>query len=324
MADVRPGPGSLYQPSHCPYPVNLICRSPGGNIGPMSGEVDQAEQAAPPAAGLADLDRLLADLQWSYAGGERVTAGAGERYAMPPNEPHFVLVERGLLRLRGLGEIVDLVASDMLFAVRAPRGGELHALADASWISVRLEQDTVSGPVRDMLPERLYLTDFVLHEPHATALLTTMVDHDPNRGNGVVCDRIATLVASMAFQSWLVRGCAPKRWLMHVDDPDLARVVAAIHENPGRAWSVDALAQVALASRSGFAERFRTAVGATPGRYVTYVRMEQAKRLLAHRDATVTQVAARLGYASDDAFSRAFRRHTGVQPSRWRSERRRG
>ncbi|WP_256666945.1 helix-turn-helix domain-containing protein [Nocardia cyriacigeorgica] len=91
-----------------------------------------------------------------------------------------------------------------------------------------------------------------------------------------------------------------------------------MHADPGKDWTVEALARVALASRSGFAARFQAATGRTPGRYLTQLRVERAQQFLIEQDASVGAVARRLGYRSETAFGRAFRRHTGRTPSEWR------
>jgi transcriptional regulator GlxA family with amidase domain len=133
-----------------------------------------------------------------------------------------------------------------------------------------------------------------------------------------MASRIATIIASAAVRSWVENGCAPDQWLVSVRDPHIARAVAAMREAPGEQWTVERLARVASASRTVFAERFRELVGDSPNRYLTAVRMEHAARLLRDGRLSVADVAARLGYSSDVAFSRAFRRHTGESPAMWR------
>jgi AraC-like DNA-binding protein len=133
-----------------------------------------------------------------------------------------------------------------------------------------------------------------------------------------VLAQLANVVTTAAIRSWVESGCesaAVLEGLLHA--ADVSRALRAIHEEPGAPWTVDALARLALASRSSFAERFRTVVGTTPVRYLARVRMEEAKRLLSGGTG-VTDTAVRLGYSSDAAFSRAFRRHTGAAPSQWR------
>lgn len=96
-------------------------------------------------------------------------------------------------------------------------------------------------------------------------------------------------------------------------DPHLAKTLRRIHEDPGRAISVQALARDAAMSRSAFFERFRREVGVAPMQYATGWRMALAKDLL-RDDVATAQIAQRVGYGSASAFSAAFTRHVGMSP----------
>jgi len=103
-----------------------------------------------------------------------------------------------------------------------------------------------------------------------------------------------------------------------VRNPDVGKVLAAIHLQPERDWTVEALARMMGASRSAFAQRFATVVGETPAKYVLRVRMHQARQWLARDGMRVSVVASRLGYDSEASFSRAFKRVMGMAPSHFR------
>lgn len=268
-----------------------------------------------------ELDDVLSGLRWRCAAGEALSLAACERRRVDEGESSALLVTSGLVRVDDLGDPQDLAPGDFLFVPHG-HGFTLCALSEAVVLRVRMAPAGSSGAL-DALPRRVLLTEFAEHEPMADTLLRNLAE-DGGHPHGVLRDRVATLIASIAVSSWHARGCAPSRWLLRVDDPDLARAVAAIHAEPGREWTVEALARVALASRSGFAARFRAATGQPPGRYLSTVRIEQAQRMLSRTDASIAAVAHRLGYGSDTAFGRAFRRHTGVTPSEWQRRRVRG
>lgn len=107
-------------------------------------------------------------------------------------------------------------------------------------------------------------------------------------------------------------------WLAALRDPVLGPALAELHGEPGRDWSVAELASRVAVSRSVLDERFRHLLGRPPMRYLAEWRMHLAADLLATTDLAVFQVARRVGYESEEAFSRAFKRSTGVPPSRWR------
>ncbi|GAD84648.1 helix-turn-helix domain-containing protein [Nocardia asteroides] len=271
-------------------------------------------------SGASGLDNVLAGLQWRFAGRDEfaLAAGGWEHLA---GGPTALVVTDGLVRVHCPasvdhdGEAEDLASGDFLFVPR-PNRLALTGLAESAVLRVRLDP-VGSGNAMDALPRRVLLTEFVRHAPLAATMLEHLVRDCPDPF-GVQGDRVATLIGSMAIESWHARGCAPKRWLLRVNEPGVARAVAAMHADPGREWTVEALARVALASRSGFAARFQAATGLTPGRYLTALRVERAQLFLAERDASVGAVARRLGYRSETAFGRAFRRHTGRTPTEWR------
>lgn len=110
---------------------------------------------------------------------------------------------------------------------------------------------------------------------------------------------------------------APPGLARGLADPRLAAAIREMHGHPARDWTVEQLAGKAALSRSAFFERFSRAVGVPPMEYLLGWRMALAKELLRRGDATVTQVAERVGYGSASTFSTAFRRYVGQPPSRW-------
>ncbi len=104
-------------------------------------------------------------------------------------------------------------------------------------------------------------------------------------------------------------------------DPVLAPALALLHAEPARKWTVPALAAEAAVSRSLLDSRFRQVLGLSPIRYLTDWRIHLAEDLLGSSTLGVGAVARRVGYDSDEAFSRAFKRATGLSPSQWRAHR---
>jgi AraC-like DNA-binding protein len=110
-------------------------------------------------------------------------------------------------------------------------------------------------------------------------------------------------------------------WLAGLRDPFVGRALSALHLNPARAWSLPSLARHVGLSRSALAERFSQFVGRPPMQYLTNWRMQLAtNHLLAGRE-SVAAIANRVGYDSESAFSRSFKKVVGTAPSQWRRER---
>jgi AraC-like DNA-binding protein len=103
-------------------------------------------------------------------------------------------------------------------------------------------------------------------------------------------------------------------WLGALQDPQIGRALALVHRDPAREWTVAALAAEAMMSRSAFAARFTALVGEPAMQYVTRWRMHTALGWLDDDGVTVAELAGRLGYRSEAAFSRAFKRIVGVAP----------
>jgi AraC-like DNA-binding protein len=114
---------------------------------------------------------------------------------------------------------------------------------------------------------------------------------------------------------------APARetgWLAGLHDPVVAPALAAIHAEPGRKWTLADLAHEATASSTALDERFRSVLGLAPIRYLTGWRMHVAEDLLRTTTLPVAAIASRVGYESEEAFSRAFKRAHDIAPSLWR------
>jgi AraC-like DNA-binding protein len=110
-------------------------------------------------------------------------------------------------------------------------------------------------------------------------------------------------------------------WLAALRDPVLAPALAALHAEPARKWTVADLAGRAAVSRSLLDGRFRAMLGRSPIRYLADWRMHIAEELLTTTELSVFAVAHRIGYESEEAFSRAFKRARGEPPSSWRTTR---
>ena len=109
-------------------------------------------------------------------------------------------------------------------------------------------------------------------------------------------------------------------WLKGLADPQVGRALALIHHNTSAPWSAEALAKEVALSRSAFVDRFTTLVGMPPIRYLTVWRLQTAKLNLRETRTTIAQLAHSVGYESEEAFSRAFKREFGLPPARWRDQ----
>ena len=107
-------------------------------------------------------------------------------------------------------------------------------------------------------------------------------------------------------------------WLAGVSDRIVGAALKSLHKTPAQAWTLEELARAAGTSRSVLAERFQHLVGSSPMQYLTQWRMLLASNLLSRSNAPLARIAEEVGYQTDTAFSRAFRREYGAPPAAWR------
>jgi transcriptional regulator GlxA family with amidase domain len=111
-------------------------------------------------------------------------------------------------------------------------------------------------------------------------------------------------------------------WLAGLRDEVVSKALTLLHGRPGHPWTLADLAHEAASSRSNLTKRFTELVGQPPMQYLTQWRMQVAANLLAQSGAKVATIGAEVGYDSEAAFSRAFKKATGLAPGAWREARR--
>ncbi|TGT90752.1 MULTISPECIES: AraC family transcriptional regulator [unclassified Mesorhizobium] len=179
--------------------------------------------------------------------------------------------------------------------------------------------EPVMHPLRTLMPPALVVHAAKGMDPMLPMLLDAMADEiaEQRMGSATVLTRLGDVLITRLLRSWVEASCddATQGWSAAIRDARIGQALAAIHREPGRPWSVEALAGVAGASRSTFSERFTALLGLSPGQYLTRWRMRRAAAWLQTERLSVAQVADRLGYESEAAFSRAFKRVVGSPPS---------
>jgi AraC-like DNA-binding protein len=138
-------------------------------------------------------------------------------------------------------------------------------------------------------------------------------------GSGVVVSRLADIIFVQAIRVYAAsEECPEPGWLRALADRQISLTLHSIHENFQNQWTVATLASTAGMSRSAFAARFMEVVGETPMEYLTRWRMRKASALLRGEEHKLAEVATLVGYDSEGAFSKAFKRVLGVSPGVYR------
>jgi len=237
---------------------------------------------------------------------------AGDLLVFPHGLPHA---------LRDDAQTPAVPAPELLAGRRTTEAGriEFGGTGEAAEIICgHFELDQGSAhPLLVALPKVLILRSGEGTDPEwvATATRLAVLESGSQRpGSSAIVDRLAEALMIQLIRAHAERSQMDSGFLAALSCRMLGPALAAIHEDPSAGWSVDMLARRIGASRSSFAARFKAVLGTTPMQYVTDWRMQGARELLRTRDLSIAQVAERVGYVSEFAFAKAYKRTFGEGP----------
>jgi AraC-like DNA-binding protein len=249
--------------------------------------------------------------------GEWMELAAGDAILLPKGDAHVLASKPGVPPVL-VHDLPKRQLCDGIIDLQCPCSDKNNLLFFAV---MRFNVDR-QHPLLQLMPSVMRTSDLSSNEPSIPPLLDAMMrEVEMNRvGSGGILARLADVLTATIIRTWVEHGCGTATgWLAAVRNPEIGRVLAAIHLEPTRGWTIAELAKIMGASRSGFAQRFVDVVGETPARYIASMRMHQAHQWLKEGQ-RVASVANRLGYDSEASFSRAFRKMMGAPPSHYRSK----
>jgi AraC-like DNA-binding protein len=141
----------------------------------------------------------------------------------------------------------------------------------------------------------------------------------PKAGGATVLAKLSELLFVQAIRHGIDSLPQHQGWLTALRDRHVGRAMLKLHAEPARPWTVDELAHDVGLSRSALAQRFSDLLGQAPMQYLAHWRLHAAARELRNSSKSLAEVAYAVGYDSEPAFSRAFKREFGLPPARWRS-----
>jgi len=296
--------------------------------------------------------RLEATAPWGLIGGKKSEGKATP--ASPTDLAHFAMLSRGncWLSVEGIPDPIPLTGGDCFLLARdtsivmrdSPRtrpGSTFRDIAAKANSNVAhyggggapttvvcgsLSFDRASlKPITQLLPSFILIK---ADQPHTLALHNTMQAlasemAEPAPGAEVVTTRLAEVLFIQALRAHIASEMEGRNqgWLRAIFDPQVGAALCAVHDNVSTPWTVESLASTATMSRSAFAARFKELLGQTPLEYVTEWRMQKAMQLLEQRDKKLIDVARSVGYESDAAFSKTFKRLVDASPGEYRKRR---
>lgn len=243
----------------------------------------------------------------------------GDIIAFPMDDEHALCSRVGLRAAPDLAIYVHPVDRQLPYVVNSGSGG-----AQCRFICGYLGCDIEPyNPFLESLPRMLHGRG-VANQGWLAPLIHYAVSqterHQP--GGEIVLAKLAELLFVEVIRQHLQKLPAQSHgWLSGLRDPHIGRALRLIHGQPGMDWTLETMARQVGLSRSVFAERFNHYVGVSPMQYLTRWRMQLAGRRLEAPGVSVAQVSAEIGYESEAAFNRAFKKVTGVPPGQWRRRR---
>ena len=199
--------------------------------------------------------------------------------------------------------------------------------ATTTFVCAAYEYDIdVAQPLLRALPDVIHVPADPVAGRDVTALVELLAREVGERDAGArsATARLIDLLLIAAIRRWLATsplGDQPS-WLTALGDPQIGHVLATLHDRPGERWTLDLLAHEAHVSRATLARRFAETVGEPPLAYLARWRMHLAAQRLKHSNDAIETIARDVGYTSEFAFNRAFARHRGEPPGRYRRLRR--
>lgn len=273
---------------------------------------------------------------WAATAGESpVRLVAGDLVLFPQGDAHAISSAPGLRAAH--------VDRSLFFAPRPPQLPYAISVSGDVVTTARLEgrgeRTTVAcgflgldarpfNPLLASLPRLLHVPGASLGaESWIAAFLRAVVveSNDRRPGGEAVLERMSEMLFVEVLRRYADGLPAGERgWLAALRDPSVGRALAALHEKPEEPWTLERLGEEAGLSRSTLHERFVDLLGQPPMQYLTQWRMQVAAGLLRDTGAKLVDVARRVGYDSEAAFCRAFKREVGVAPGAWRRGAREG
>jgi AraC-like DNA-binding protein len=297
---------------------------------PWGVEVPEAaayrDRVLPGAQHVVSFDAVLEGGGWvEIEGAEPVHFEAGDVLVFARSPPHRLVSAPGeraeFDAAATVAFLCEMARGRLPFATREGGGGRLTRYV-CGYLGCDIRP---FNPVLAALPAFLHLRRGPDASADGTGLLDrlielTLAEATTERPGG---QSIRLRLAELTFVEVVRRhmaamGPEATGWLAGLRDPVAGRALALLHARPAEAWTLDGLAREVAVSRSVLAERFAHLVGCPPLRYLARWRMQRAARML-RGGARVAEAADAVGYASEAAFSRAFRRETGIPPSAWRA-----
>lgn len=252
-------------------------------------------------------------------GQEAIPVEAGEVVVFTHSDPHIMSSTPDLRADPPTADVLEIAAASQTpFPINYVKDGPLSARLVCGYLACHA---LPFNPLLEALPPVIKAGDVEGDGGWLGQFIRLAVSEvaEKRAGSETVLTKLSELMFVDVLRRY-VESLPPQQtgWLAGLRDPHLAKALALIHDRPAHNWTVEALAKESALSRTVLAERFTKIVGMPPMHYLAKWRMQIASELLSAGNSNVANIAAEIGYESEAAFSRAFKKMIGVPPSAWR------
>jgi AraC-like DNA-binding protein len=273
---------------------------------------------APNASHVIEFHLIATGRAWIRVGTETTPLAAGDIVMLPHGHEHYLGNGLGAETIDGEGSMAEFLGGRVRTSRLGAEGGEETRLI-CGYLACE------AGLIQPALSSLPHVVRVHIRADAQGELLENMIRHAVEQaasaapGSGVIVARLAEVVFAETLRRYLLQ-LPPGRtgWLAGAADSVVGRALECLHQHPGHSWTLDGLAQDVGISRSALTERFARYFGQGPMAYLADWRLQLAAESLRTTSRSVLQIAGEVGYDSEAAFNRAFKRRFSTPPARYR------
>ena len=279
----------------------------------------RCEMSAPwgmamPSTSVAEFHVIVRGHCWLRIAGQRelIALQGGDVVAFPHGGAHG-LVDAPECEERSVAEILEGQSLENFGPIAHGGGGQAASILCGYF---EFDRDSLH-PLVAALPSVIHLRGTDISEFAWLQTALNFMIHETlaaKPGAEAVVSRLAGVLFVQMVRAYLEQSKSPPAILAAIADKQIGAALALMHKDPARSWTLDTLARSAGMSRSALAARFHKLVGDTPMQYLTMWRMQLARKLLGESVSSTAAIAERVGYQSEAAFSKAFKKAVGTGP----------
>ena len=243
----------------------------------------------------------------------------------PLNQGDLVIIPHGVehsifdpadAEIESLEEATSHYLGEGVFVYGDTKSGADTQLICGHW---SFEKDT-SHPLIEMLPKHIRIERSNAPSSWLENTLTMIgSETEMNRpGHEQVTLKLSESILIYVIRDYLISGDIDAEFYNALKDEKILKVLQEMHRTPSYSWTLEAMSSIALLSRTSFMNRFTSLVGMTPLQYLTHWRMQIGRQILSETDSAIIEIAERVGYQSEAAFGRVFKKHFNMGPAEYR------